>query len=167
VDEELTGAERSRWTSDDALMARLGQLFREYDAPPETAIELARQSFGLRTIDAELAALTADSRAEGQLAGVRAVGTDAGPRLLTFEAAGLAVEVEVSGSGRVRRLLGQLLPPGPATIEVRQPSATVPLRVDSDERGRFAVDDVEPGPVSLVCHRGGRRSVATAWTTVE
>jgi hypothetical protein len=167
VDEDLTGAQRSRWTSDDALMARLGQLFREYDAPPETAIELARQSFGLRTIDAELAALTADSRAEDLLESVRAVGTDTGPRLLTFEAADLAVEVEVSGSGRIRRLLGQLLPPGAATIEVRRPSATVPLRVEVDGRGRFAVDGVEPGPISLVCHRVGRRSVATPWTTVD
>src|SRR5687767_810225 len=99
-------------------MARLGALFREYDGPPETAVELARLSFGLRTIDAELAALTADSRTDRPLESVRAADVGTAPRLLTFEAADLAVELEVSGTGSSRRLLGQLVPAGPATIEV-------------------------------------------------
>jgi hypothetical protein len=81
--------------------------------------------------------------------------------------------VEVSGSGPVRRLLGQLVPAGPGAIEVRQASPAAPgsppaaRRVEADERGRFTVDAVAAGPVSLVCHRRGRRPVVTAWTTVD
>jgi len=167
VDEDRSGAEPSRWDSDDELMARLGVLFRTYDGPPGTAVELARLSFGLRTVDAELAALTADSRTDRPLEGVRAADVGTAPRLLTFEAADLAVELEVSGTGGARRLLGQLVPAGPATIEVRQPSGATGRRVDADDRGRFALDGVAPGPVSLVCHRADRRAVATAWTTVD
>jgi hypothetical protein len=167
VDEDRSGAEPSRWDSDDELMARLGVLFRKYDGPPGTAVELARLSLGLRTLDAELAALTADSRTDRPLEGVRAADVGTAPRLLTFEAADLAVELEVSGTGGSRRLLGQLVPAGPATIEVRQPSGAAASPVDADDRGRFALDGVAPGPVSLVCHRAGRRAVATAWTTVD
>jgi hypothetical protein len=163
VDDERTG--RSRWDSDDALLAHLGELLRERDAPPADAVDLARQSFGLRTIDAELAALTADSGVE-ELVGVRSAGTATGPRLLTFEAADLAVEVEIDGSGRTRRLLGQLVPGGPAAIDVRGRSGRV-VRVAADERGRFTIDDLAPGPVSLVCRRGGRRPVATAWMSLD
>jgi hypothetical protein len=73
----------------------------------------------------------------------------------------------VSGAGSSRRLLGQLVPAGPASIEVRQPSGATARRVEVDDRGRFALDGVAPGPVSLVCHRPGRRAVATTWTTVD
>jgi hypothetical protein len=160
--------ERAGWAGDDESLAdRLAQLFREVDAPPPAVVELARLSFGLRSLDAELATLTADSLVDPLSSTVRAGGPDSGPRLLTFETADLAVELEVSGSGRRRRLLGQLLPPEPARIEVRQPSAPDLRWVDADERGRFVVESVDPGPVSLTCHRPGRRPIATEWTTVD
>ncbi|HEU5110970.1 MAG TPA: hypothetical protein VFT95_20715, partial [Micromonosporaceae bacterium] len=89
MDEDQAGAEQSRPDSDDALMARLGALFRTHDGPPAAAVELARLSFGLRTIAAELAALTADSATDRPLESVRSADVEAAPRLLTFEAADL------------------------------------------------------------------------------
>jgi hypothetical protein len=156
-----------RTADDDALLARLAGMFREEDPPPAAAVELAKQSFGLRALDAELAALTADSRLDQPAVAVREGRSDAGPRLLTFESAELVVEVEVSGSDEHRRVLGQLLPPGPARIEVRQPAAPAPRWIDADDHGRFVIEDLDPGPVSLTCHQPGRRSVTTEWTGLD
>jgi len=159
---------------DDAdLSARLRELL-ERDAPPAMAVVLAKQSFGLRDLDVELAALVADSDVDALAVAVRADDDQGvGPRLLTFETVAadtgdqLAVELEVSGSGRSRRLLGQLHPPGPARIGVRQPSAEEPRWVDADDQGRFTVEDLRPGPFSLTCQAPGRAPVATAWTALD
>jgi hypothetical protein len=167
VDDDGTGGEQfDRDATDDALLARLASMFRNLDPPPSAAVELAKQSYTLRALDAELAALTADSSLDRPAVAVRSGGSD--PRLLTFEAVGLAVEVEVqvSGAGR-RRLLGQLLPPGPARIEFRQPAAPDPRWTDADDRGRFEVENLDPGPVSLICHQPGRRPIATEWTDLS
>ena len=134
------------------------------DVPPAHVVELAKQLYGLRNLDAELAALTADSAVDPAVVAVRDGG--AATRLLTFETPDLAIEIEVSGTGRFRRVLGQLEPPGPAVIEIRQPSTPRSRRVDADERGRFVIERVEPGPVSLTCHRAGGRPVSTEWTGV-
>jgi hypothetical protein len=149
-------------------------MFRTQDGPPPYAVELAKLSFGLRTVDAELAALVADSGVDADAVAVRAGEPDDGSRLLTFEvgdpaAAGqtAAVEVEISGVGRHRRLLGQLHPPVPATIEVRQPAAPGPRTVDADELGRFLVEEMAAGPFSLTCHRAGLRPVVTAWASAD
>src|SRR5690349_17434501 len=98
---------------------RLGEIFRTQDGPPPEAIELAKLSFGLRSIDAELAALVVDADLDSAVS-VRAGESDDGTRLLTFEVADptdagepAAVEVEISGAGRGRRLFGQLHPPAP------------------------------------------------------
>jgi hypothetical protein len=150
---------------DDILMSRLRSILSS-DSPPAHLLEQAKGLYGLRNLDAELAALTADSAVDPAPVTVR----DAGPavRLLTFEAPGLAIEIEieVGGTGRFHRVLGQLEPPGPAVIEIRQPSAPRPRRVDVDVRGRFVIEDVAPEPISLTCHRDGDRPVRTEWTGV-
>jgi hypothetical protein len=176
VDDEQAEAglpDRSSDEDHDALLARLGGLLRAGDGPPELAVSLAQQSFGLRTVDAELAALVADSEIEAGAVAVRAAGSATEPRLLTFEGSDLALEISVEpaggrgaagGGAAQRRLLGQVVPPGPARIEVRQPAAPDPRWIDADDRGRFAVENLDPGPVSLTCHRTGQRPVATEWT---
>lgn len=150
--------------SDDELIAELRDLFEVTDPVPGHVVEAAEASLTWRTIDAELADLIADS-AEAPLVGVRSHESPAGTRLLTFEGQGLLVEVEVSSLGDSRRLLGQLVPPRTAEIEVRWPGGAL-LRT-ADEVGHFAADAVPPGPVSLVCRfaaAGG--PVATSWVTI-
>lgn len=150
---------------DDALMAELQDLAARVDPPPENLREAARWAFSWRTVDSELAELVADSATEAPaLTGVRAEG---GPRLLTFESPRLEVEVQVTQTPEGRRLVGQVVPPQQIRIEVRHGGGTV--SADADELGRFAVDGVAAGPVSLRCHLGSgeqARIVDTEWHIV-
>jgi hypothetical protein len=148
--------------ADDILMTRLNDMFTRYDAPPADVVGLAQGLFGLRRLDAELAELTADSAVDGLEVAVRGGDT----RLLTFETAELAIEIEVSGTGRTRRVVGQLVPGGPASLEARQPSVP-PRRADADSRGRFEFDGLVPEPFSLTWSRPGSRAVTTQWTGLE
>jgi len=140
-----------------SLLAELRNLAALIDPVPPESIAAARSAFAWRTMDAELAELTADSAAGERLAGVRGAGT---PTMLTFDAPGLTVEVELQDVGGHRRLMGQLVPPGPGMVEVRHRAgaSTVPV----DEVGRFSADDVAAGPVSLRCSSGAQ-IVETDW----
>jgi hypothetical protein len=144
---------------DNVLMTRLHDMFSVHDAPPAAVISLAQQLFSLRALDAELATLVADSAVDGLAVAVRGGDT----RLLTFETAELAIEIEVSGTGRTRRVVGQLVPGGPATLEARQPSAMEVRRAEADGRGRFEFDGLAPEPLSLTWRRPGSRAVTTQW----
>ena len=141
-----------------AALADAGRL----EAVPVEAFAAAKSAFAWRTLDAELAALTYDSDiAEDAMAGMRSTGT-AVPRALTFEASGLTVELEVVEGDGGRRLLGQLVPPQPGTVEARQFAATT--TVEADEVGRFTVVGLQSGPVSLRCEaQGGGAAVVTDW----
>ncbi|GGM62620.1 hypothetical protein GCM10011608_54730 [Micromonospora sonchi] len=174
MDDEHAGPETPAPGADDRLLASLGDLIRAEDAPPAVAVELAKQSFGLRQVDTELAALVADSAADAVGTAVRAGEGGTVPRLLTFEFEGptetgepQAVEVEVSRSGRYRRLLGQLQPPGPARIEVRQPEGDAVRQVDADDQGRFVVEVVGVGLMRLTWYRPGRNAITTAWVRLD
>lgn len=150
--------------SDDALIAELQDLFETTDPVPAHVVAAAEASFTWRTIDAELAALVADS-AERPLAGVRSQVDHVGPRLLTFEGQGLLVEVEVDPVGTTRRLVGQLVPPKSAEVEVRWPGGS--LTRAADEVGHFTAEAVPQGPVSLICRvTGAGKPVATSWVTI-
>lgn len=149
-------------TEDDDLLGELRALARRIDPVPPDALAAARSAIAWRTIDAELAALTADTSVDDErLALVRGTGA---PTLLSFDAAGLLVEVEVAEVGGRRRLLGQLVPPQPGVVEVRHGGA--PITVDADEIGRFAADNVAPGPVSLRCRGTDGPVVETDWFLV-
>ena len=56
---------------DDELLARLAATLRGAQQPPADVAELARASFGLRDLDAQLAELVADSARRTSPAGVR------------------------------------------------------------------------------------------------
>lgn len=144
---------------DDGLMAELRAMAAQHDPVPLEATAAARSAIAWRTMDAELAELTADSSvAPQELTGVRGVGA---PALLTFDAADVSVEVEVmeQPDGR-RRLLGQLIPTGPGSVEIRHGAGSV--SVTADEVGRFTAADLPAGPLSLRCHVGDR-VVETDW----
>jgi hypothetical protein len=143
--------------ADDALLAELGEVLRA-DGPTADVIAAAKELFTWRTVDAELAALTFDSLLDDDPAAVRA--TAAAPRLLTFEAAGVTVELEVeldvgAASGASRRLVGQVVPPRSGRVELVVDGRSRQTPVDDVGRFVVALPD-EPGPIRLRLTTGGR-----------
>ena len=142
---------------DDILLAELRGAVNRIDPVPPEMMAAARSSFIWRTIDAELAQLAHDSVLDDQPALTRGV---AAPALLSFESAGLTVEVETVRDDGGCRLLGQLVPAQAGTVEIRHPGGSTSVAVD--DLGRFAADGLPSGPVSLRC-RAGDASVDTDW----
>jgi hypothetical protein len=132
-------------SGDDRLIEELRGAARRFDPLPESVREAARASLTWRTVDAELAALAFDSAVEPST-NARSGGDS---RLLTFSAPGFSVEMEVAAMGIRRRLVGQVVPPQGARIEVRHPGGVV--IVEADELGRFSAEGVSAGPVCLRC----------------
>jgi hypothetical protein len=120
---------------DDALLAELAEALRPWTVPPPEVVEAGKQSFTWRTIDAELAVLTHDSLLDATPVLARS-GTQ--PRMLTFEAGELTIELEVDSGAGQRRLVGQLLPGWPAELELRAGDAE-PVTGRSDGLGRFSL----------------------------
>lgn len=148
---------------DQELDDELRRIAARLDPVPEALVRAAEAAFTWRGVDAELAELAFDSLADREsLALVRG----GEPRLLTFHAAGLAIEVEVLPAGGEHRLIGQLVPPGPARVQVRHPEGV--LEVEADELGRFAAERVSAGPVSLRCEQtgAGHAPVVTEWVPI-
>jgi hypothetical protein len=147
---------------DESLLAALGVLLKH--EPPAWSVEAAKRSYGLRTVDAELAALVSDSGLAGTRSKVR---SGAGPRLAVFGTGDLSVEMEIEPDvpAGTWRLIGQLTPAAPARIQIRQRGAEV-IMADADDLGRFAADGLTGRPLSLVCLRDGRQAAVTEWITI-
>jgi hypothetical protein len=145
----------------DPLWQELAAVVTNAGAIPPEIPRAGRDSFTWRTIDAELAELAYDSVADHSMAGAMRGLEDA--RLLTFEAPGLTVEVEVTALGARRQLVGQLFPNRQARVMIRHQDGI--LTVEADELGRFWVEDLPSGPGSLRCHPGGGQGdpVVTDW----
>jgi hypothetical protein len=127
------------------------------DPVPSDLVQIAVDAYTLRTLDAELAALTFDSLMEpGAVRG----GTET--RLATFHADGVTIDVEITIMGATGRVLGQVIPAQPALIEVR---GRRPGAVSADAMGRFVCDQVPTGPFSLRCRLQGA-VVATEWIII-
>lgn len=156
-------AKHLRDLDDEGLLAVLHEMLGERGAAPGWSVELAKGSYGLRTIETELAAVTSDSELTTTRSVLRA---DGGPRFVVFDAAALSVEIEIEAGSRAGRwhLVGQLMPAGSARIQVR--TGAEPAWVEADDRGRFAADDLVSGPLSLICVRQGQPATATAWITI-
>jgi hypothetical protein len=150
--------------SDDdmQLLIRVGEVYAEIDPVPPHVVEAARAALAWRTIDSELAELVEDTELT-PAAGMRGA---VAPRLVTFEAETLTVEVEIAEVGERRRLIGQLVPPSAGEVEIRHAQRT--QVVEADDLGRFSVEGVPPGPISLVCRLRGAadRPVVTSWVVI-
>jgi hypothetical protein len=161
-DQDLSLGEDPR---DADLLRQFRGLANRFDAVPARVVDAARASLAWRRIDAELAELTYDLALDlERLATVRG---DDRPRALTFEAPGLTIEVEVVRVAEARQLLGQIVPPQPAAVELRHAGGQV--AVEADQLGRFTVRGVRGGPVSLRCRvarEHAPRVVETDWVVV-
>ena len=151
--------------ADRELLMILRDMIEETDPVPAALVEAARASFTWRTVDTELAELTSDSALDAA-----AVRSTRAPRLLTFTAGETTLVVEVAplaaGQDAERRLLGQLVAPRPAQVEVRH--GTGSFTVSADELGRFRAEPVPAGPISLACRfaAAGEPTIVTSWVSV-
>ena len=146
---------------DDELERELKSAEQLLDPIPPRLLRDAMDIFGWRTIDAELAELVFDS-ADNQAAElVRGSGQ---PRLLTFQASDLSIELELTAGGPERRIAGRLVPARPADVEIRY--GVLQRTVTTDELGRFSVTSPGSGPVSLRFRPAGSTAswqVVTDW----
>ena len=135
------------------LEDELRQATAVLDPVPAELRRIAVEAYALHDLDARIAELTFDSLTDA----VPVRGAPDVPRMLTFHTGGLTVDVEVTEDG----LMGQLLPPQPAAVEVLHgPRAGVLLT--ADDMGRFAGDAPPTGPFALRLRTGGE-VVVTEW----
>ena len=150
---------------DDELEQELRQAGQLLDPVPARLVADAVEMFSWRAIDAELAELAFDSAGAQAAAAVRGAEP---PRLLTFEAAELSIELELTGTAAEREITGRLIPAQRAGIEIRLGSQR--LTATADVLGRFAVTAAGPGPISLRFRLEGpdgqaARQIVTEWVT--
>ncbi|WP_329415594.1 hypothetical protein OG802_30290 [Streptomyces sp. NBC_00704] len=137
----------------DRLEEELREAGAILDPVPAELRRVAIEAYALHDLDARIAELTFDSLVDA----LPVRGAADVPRMLTFHSGGLTVDVEVSGDG----LLGQLLPPRSAAIEVLHgPRATAVLT--ADDMGRFSCAAPPAGPFALRLRTGGE-VVVTEW----
>ncbi|MDQ0584779.1 hypothetical protein [Streptomyces rishiriensis] len=137
----------------DRLEEELRQAAAILDPVPAELRRTAIEAYALHDLDARIAELTFDSLVDA----IPVRGAVDVPRMLTFHTGGLTVDVEVTDEG----LMGQLLPPQSASIEVLHgPRAGASLI--ADDLGRFACDAPLGGPFALRL-RTGAEVVVTEW----
>jgi hypothetical protein len=147
------------------LEDELRRVLARIDPVPPGLVEAGVGAFAWRTIDADLAELVFDSLVDQDEAAL--VRGDQPGRLLSFRAPALTIEVEVTGTGPSRQLMGQLMPPQRGEVDIRYGDSTT--TVEADELGRFSAGPLPAGPVSLRCHPGsapGQPPVVTDWVPI-
>jgi hypothetical protein len=161
-----------QWT-DDELLTELGEALRAEREVPGALVEAGKALFTWRSVDAELAVLTQarltydsfvdDAALQGSELGLvlQTRSETAALRSLTFAADELSIELEVTDDA----ILGQLVPPQPATVEVLAPDQS---RVDVpvDDVGWFTIRPVPATRFRLTCRTEGGTSVVTDWISV-
>lgn len=141
--------------TDEELIDVVRAAFETYESVPESVLAAAAGAFRWRTGEASLARLVEDNRELP--AGSRGEAS----RLLTFAGTDLAVEIEVTGTGRSREIAGRLHPAAPAEVSVRCPGGQ--LTAYTDGTGEFVAPDVPSGLVSLLFRLDDGTSIVTSW----
>ena len=147
-------------TPDEQLLDDLRRVLDAVETPPPVSVALAEAALGWRDLDIELAELVHDSTVDGSEALVR--GDAHERRVLSFSSGRAHIEVEYADG----RLVGQVVPAEVVEVQLYRGSG-IRSTVTTDEFGTFAIADVAPGPLALVCRAGdGTWSVRTSWTAV-
>lgn len=151
-----TGLPEGPDIDDELLEEELRQAAAVLDPVPAALLQSAVDAFALVDLDARVAELTFDSLADA----IPVRGAADTARMLTFTAGEVTLDVEVTEEG----LIGQVLPPGPARIEVLdgpRPAASV----TADDMGRFTAETAPSGPFALRL-RTDDDVVVTEWLRV-
>ena len=142
----------------DLLEETLRQAAAIMDPVPAQLQQTAVEAYTLYSLDTQLAELTFDSLVHG----IPVRGAVDAPRMLTFRADELTVDIEVTAHG----LMGQVLPPQGARIEVLSGGQLAsPPALTADDMGRFAGELRVTGPFALRL-RTDAEVVMTEWLRV-
>lgn len=140
----------------ELLEEELRQATAILDPVPAALRQIAMEAFALHDLDSQIAELSFDSVVDA----LPVRGATGAPRMLTFHAGEVTVDVELTPQG----LMGQVLPPRSARIEVLSgPQAGSPLT--TDDMGRFTCDTSPVSPFALRLRTGGQ-VIVTDWLTV-
>ncbi|MEU5040003.1 hypothetical protein [Streptomyces griseorubiginosus] len=140
----------------DLLEEELRQATAILDPVPTALRQIAVEAFALHDLDSRIAELSFDSVVDA----LPVRGAAAAPRMLTFHAGEVTVDVELTAQG----LMGQVLPPRTARIEVLSgPRPGAPLT--TDDMGRFTCEVPPTGPFALRLRTDGE-VIVTDWLTV-
>ncbi|HEY3681921.1 MAG TPA: hypothetical protein VGL93_02715 [Streptosporangiaceae bacterium] len=142
------------------MISELRTALTGVDPVPGSVTAAALASLGYHRPEARLAELAADSA----LSSMAVRGGPYAPRLLTFTAPGLVIEVEITSTDDHRDLVGHLAPSRTADIEIRWPGGTRTTR--ADPTGHFTAPRIPHGPISMLCHPTPDTPVATTWTSI-
>jgi hypothetical protein len=145
--------------NDDQLMEILGTALDATDPVPEHVVAAAKEILSPTGFDTELAQLVFDSANE-TLVGVRSAAT---ARQVTFRAPGVEIEILMMAEGN-RRMIGQLVPPQAATVELHFDDRL--RETGTDTLGRFEFADVPVGSVQLVVTTADGGKIVTEWMVV-
>ena len=144
-DENLVEDQDNALPEDDvALLAAVGTMLDTADPMPPGIVDRVRFAIELDDVDAELSRLV-------EMSSLVAARSDEFTRLVTFQGDSLTIMITLEqGADGTTRIDGWLTPATCRRIEVRCPAG--PLSTESDDTGRFSVDDVPTGTVRLVVH---------------
>jgi len=150
----------TRWNDDEQLLADLGAAIRARRAVPDRLVEIGKAAFAWRTVEAELAGLIYDSAASRAApTGARAEPATS-RRALTFVTAELTIELEVGPDS----LSGQLVPPQPGTVDLRDRDGVTAGTARADEVGWFVFRPRPSGLCRLQVRTADGHEVRTEWT---
>jgi hypothetical protein len=150
---------------DDELAEELRQSAAQLDPVPPELLQTAADAFSWRDIDSELAEMVFDSLLDSDEATL--VRSSMDRRLVSFKTPELSIDVEVTSTGSGRDVMGQIVPPQRATVQVRHREGMA--TTDADELGRFRCGPLRAGPMSLrlIPAAGGPQpAVVTDWVSI-
>jgi hypothetical protein len=154
----------------DELIARLRRIVATADPVPQPLLSVARAAFALRDIDARVAELVRDSLVDAPATPMRAGGAARGEdvRMLSFEAAGAAIECEVMARSGERDIRGQFSGAQAATVATvaAEVAGKPPVSVTVGAHGWFTVRGLPSGPFRLRCQLADGATLVTSWTSV-
>lgn len=133
-------------TSDAELFADLRRMWQLADPMPSDLPDRVRFALEVEQLDMDFELLQLVSTTQDELS-VRSATTDV--NTITFSGPSLTVMMRVSETGPERRQIdGWLALTTPMAVAVHHPTGSVDAEVD--QRGRFVVRDLPPGPTRLV-----------------
>ncbi|MCB0873607.1 MAG: hypothetical protein H6531_00535 [Actinobacteria bacterium] len=150
--------------ADRRLLDEIGEMLRVADPVPDHVRLAARSAVAWRRMNEGIAELLHDSASDAAEAAMAVRGTQH-IRALSFQSSdGVLLELEITGQPVGHIVIGQIVPESEAIVTVRV--GETERTAAADALGRFRIDDVPSGPMSVHCQLPDGRTIVTSWTSL-